>query len=155
MSRIWLDHEDISFGGRIEYLSCEECRYKTFRLKLYAETDMNYVGVIGLTDINNKRLLITRYDWEQLIPVLGNKFHGFHEYFENKINNLFNSNEYKFIAWKEVAREDYGTETKYICPQCNSYLNSLKSTNFEEFINQGGEIITLNIHNQTNGGNPI
>lgn len=42
---IILGNENLSIGGFLEWLRCEDCDFNTYRLILQADTDAVYMGV--------------------------------------------------------------------------------------------------------------
>jgi len=57
---IYLDGENVSTGGQVEYYRCNSGIYETFCLQLYRETDSVYIGVISVTSVESAELVITR-----------------------------------------------------------------------------------------------
>ena len=90
---IYLDSENISTGGKVEFIKCSTCNFDSFKLELSADTDMVYQDVIGFINRERKELLLTHLSDEE--------FHNFSNYSEKqlseRVNNIFKENDFTFI----------------------------------------------------------
>ena len=57
---IYLDGENISKGGTIEFIKCVNCGHEGISLHLFSDTDMVYQRVIGYGSRMKKELVLTR-----------------------------------------------------------------------------------------------
>lgn len=94
---IHLGGEKISVGGFLKLMNCDKCNFNTQRLILQADTDMVYMGVVGLTDLKRKRIVITHVNREE--------WNNFKEYMpvklEARINEMFNVNSFKHFQFQK------------------------------------------------------
>jgi hypothetical protein len=121
-----LGSENLSAGGQVEHLKCTSCGFESFSLGLSADTDMIYQGVVGLTDINQRRLLITRLSYKEYV------FYNDEvpAQLENRINRIFNTDSFKYLK-------------NHPCPKCNELFNTVGYESFESFVGNGGIIIAV------------
>jgi hypothetical protein len=135
---IWLGSENISKGGYISNLKCSKCDNVTFHLRLNAEMDSNYMGVVGLTDSKNKRLVITHLNSEEW----QNWEKGIKAEIEQRVNDEFNCKDFEFFEWNYF---EYNNEKTYhpTCSNCSSFLNQTGHLSFYNFVKSGGKIISI------------
>ncbi|MGK0307481.1 MAG: hypothetical protein ACI8RP_000433 [Urechidicola sp.] len=137
---IHLGGERISVGGFIELLACTKCNFKTQRLILQSDTDMVYMGVVGLTDLKRKRIVIThlsRDEWKKYKEYVPAKLEG-------RINQIFNVDSFKYFNFEKLESEQSNkAEFGIFCPNCSGVIEKDKHESFDEFIEKGGDIITL------------
>jgi len=141
-SLIYLGGERISTGGFLENMKCVTCEFESKRLILQADTDMVYMGVVGLTDLENNRIVITHLskkewqDYKNQVP----------EKLEERINTLFNSNSFKFFEQKHFY-EKVTNEKIYrpICLNCSDYLEKVDYQSFDHYIKSGGKLISIDV----------
>lgn len=133
--------ENISIGGNVALLKCVDCGFETFTLDLQSDTDMVYQGIVSLTDLKKKRLLITGVttkefnNYESEIP----------ENLEERINEIFNVNSFKFFVLKSFSinkEKIYGCT----CPLCENYLGKTSIESFETFVENGGILIGMDVY---------
>ena len=141
---IYLGSENMSIGGTVEFIKCCKCNFNGFRLQLFADTDMVYQGVIGFVNIERKELLLTYLSSEE--------YNNFKKYNGNqlteRVNKIFQQNDFVFYKSKHFLNEN---EEKYwasICPKCESSFELKRRINFQEFIKEGGKIITYHLYDK-------
>jgi hypothetical protein len=135
-----LGSENISAGGQVDYLKCSQCDFKTFTLGLSADTDMVYQGVVGLTDLDKKRLLVTRLTYKEFI----NTYEEVPENLEKRINNVFNVESFKYFKVGLTFSRDSGEKVCcYSCPKCSNYLENSHQESFGDFIENGGVLLGM------------
>jgi len=137
---IYLGGERISVGGFLELMNCDKCNFITQRLILQADTDVVYMGVVGLTDLKRKRVVITHVNREE--------WNKFKEYvpikLEERINEIFNVNSFKHFQFqKDEMDKSKGSNYKINCPDCAGKLVKVKYQSFDEYIENGGEILSI------------
>jgi hypothetical protein len=146
--KIFLEGEDLSKGGQIFYLNCDNCfdKNKTkicsrIDYLLFSETDMNYMGVIGLISNELKEIIFTR--------LTSNEFNNYGTHTPKLIADKIN----KFLNRQDLIPQNMGGYTTvndidfryHECQNCGSKLNLKEKVDFEKFILDEGKIITLSI----------
>src|SRR6476620_8806488 len=93
---IYLNRENISVGGQVEYYICNSCSYQTFCLQLYTDAAMVYLGVVGLISIEQNELVI--------IQLTQQEFQNFKninkQTIAERINKLFNRTDFVYLENK-------------------------------------------------------
>ena len=121
-------------------MKCESCNFKSHRLILQADTDMVYMGVMGLTDLKRKRIVIThlnRFEWNHYKEAVPKKL-------EDRINRIFNVDSFKNFSYEKIqSNHAEQSKLRIVCPECSGTLTKERYLSFDEFIEQGGEIITM------------
>ena len=142
-SHIYLGGERISTGGHIELMKCANCDFNSYRLILHSDTDMVYVGVVGLTDLNKRRLLIKHVsrreynDSKKQIP----------KGLEQRINQIFNTDSFVYFDQTYFIHKESGEKIfRPICPKCSDYLIRTSYESFDDFIRKGGQVISMDVH---------
>lgn len=140
---IYLGGEKISIGGAIEKVSCSNCNFTSKRLVLHSDTDMVYVGVVGLTDQKTDRILITHLsdeEWDNYSDQVPEKL-------EQRINNLFKSSSFIYYDQKHFTdKVSKMSIYRPICPKCSDYMEKNGTQSFGQYISSGGKIISMDIY---------
>ena len=107
--------EKISIWGFVELMNCDKCKLKSQRLILQADTDMVYRGVVGLTDLKRKRIVITHLNQEEW-----NNFKEFvPDKLEERINEIFNVSSFRYFQYNRGKGDEFnGSQFKISCPVC-------------------------------------
>lgn len=142
---VYLGNENVSIGGQIEHLKCVQCQFTTFTLGLYADTDVVYKGIISLTDLEQKRLLITHLNYSE--------FNNYHEilpdHLNNRINTIFNVDSFHFFKLQQYPKNGGEPQIfRYPCPKCYAYLEKIDHETFESFVKNGGVLLTLDVYEE-------
>lgn len=138
-NKIFLGGENISKGGFLEELKCISCNFTSKRLILQSDTDMVYMGVVGLTDIKEDRILIThlnKEEWDNFKDYLPEKL-------EERINKEMKSSNFVYFKFGTKMNDDNELIKKISCPKCSGSLEKSCYQSFENYIENGGEILTL------------
>ena len=139
---IYLDGENISTGGQVEYYRCDNCSHETFCLQLYRETDSVYIGIINVTAADSKELVITR--------LTRHEFQHFgqipKQIIADRINNFLNRKDLIYVELKHFVLNNGEKVFGKACPKCKEHMSRQKYKSLETFIEEGGKIITYSIH---------
>lgn len=148
---IYLDDENLSTGGQVEYLDCNNCQispdsfpYSTFVLRLNADHDSMYTGVVGLTSCKQNEIIITRLTREEY------KNYGKYSMalVTERLNKFLNRDDLEFKNMAPFTDNNGNKFLDYACVHCGDRLTSTKRKNLERFISDGGRIITIGIFEQ-------
>lgn len=135
---IYLGSENISIGGKVEFIKCSACNFDSFRLELSADTDMVYQDVIGFVNKEHKELLLTHLSDEE--------FHNFNNYSGNqlseRVNKVFKENDFTFYKSKHFSNQNGEEYWAPICPKCENSFQPERKISLDDFIKEGGKIIT-------------
>lgn len=139
---IYLGSENISIGGKVEFIKCSQCQFDSFRLELSADTDMVYQGVIGLVSRERREMLLTHLSEDE--------FRNFKDYSGNqlaaRVNQIFQEREFTFYKSKHFTSKNGEPYWAAICPNCESSFLSERKLSLGEFIKEGGKIITYSLY---------
>lgn len=143
--KVYLGSENVSIGGQVEHLMCVQCRFTTFTLGLYADTNMVYSGIVSLTDLEQKRLLITHLNYSE--------FNNYHEMLpdqlNNRINTIFNADSFRYFKLQQYPKNGGQPQIfRYPCPKCYAYLEKTGHETFESFVKNGGVLLTLDVYQE-------
>ncbi len=142
---IYLDGENVSTGGTVEFVKCINCKYEAIALQLFADTDMVYHGVIGHGSRQTKELVLTRLTREEYNAY--GRLTG--KELSSRLNNIFKRADLEYFKSRHFIKEDGEKIWARICPNCDSYFVLEKRLNFDDFIKQGGKVICYSIHERT------
>lgn len=135
---IYLGSENISTGGKVEFIKCSKCNFDSFRLELSADTDMVYQAVIGFVNRERKELLLTHLSDKE--------FNNFENYSGNelseRVNAVFKENDFTFYKSKHFTYQNCEQYWAPICPKCGSSFQTERKISLEDFIKEDGKVIT-------------
>ena len=136
--QVLLGGQDLAIGGTIINLECNNCGFVSCKLDLAADTDMTYMGIIGLTDTNVNRIIATYLTHEE-INMLPTDFKAI---VEKRMNTIFNTNSLVYYYFEscfdeKTAANNYGCK----CPKCQSIFEISNTLSLVDYINSGGEVI--------------
>lgn len=141
---IYLGSENISIGGKVEFIKCSACNFESFRLELSADTDMVYKEVIGFVNKEHKELLLTHVSDEE--------FHNFSNYSGNelseRVNTVFKGNGFTFYKSKHFTDQNGEEYWAPVCPKCESSFQTERKISLEDFIKEGGKVITYSLYDK-------
>ncbi len=142
---IYLDGENVTTGGTVEFVKCINCKYEAIALQLFADTDMVYHGIIGHGSRQTKELVLTRLtrkEYESYGRLTGKEL-------SSRLNNIFNRVDLEYFKSRHFIKGDGEKIWAKICPNCDSFFALERRLKFDEFIKQGGKIICYSIHERT------
>ena len=146
MMKIYLEGENISMGGSVEYLKCSSCRFQSFRLLLSADTDMVYQGIVGFTSVEKKELVLNRMttdEYNQYDKLTGKQL-------SERMNRLLNRSDLEYYKSRHFIKEDKKIFWATICPKCEGYFIIQKRIDFNQFMKDGGKIISVSESDEIN-----
>ena len=141
---IYLDGENISKGGTVEFIKCVNCGHEGISLHLLSDTDMVYQRVIGHGSKIKKELVLTRLtkdEYNSYARLTGRELSA-------RINATFNREDLEYFKSGHFIRSDGDKIWANICPTCDSYFELQKSMDFDQFIKEGGRIVCYSIHDR-------
>ncbi len=131
----FLGHENIT-RGTIRKLKCHHCDFECDYFSIIGDTEaMNFLGVIGLTNLHAKEIFIThltRNEFQEY-KTLDSKT------VSNRLEKLLNRNNLLYFK-KKV--NDQG-QLYYPCPKCEAELSIINETTISEYVEQSGKIYTI------------
>ncbi|MEJ8755658.1 hypothetical protein WG947_01505 [Pontibacter sp. H259] len=139
---IYLDGENISTGGQVEYYRCDECTYETFCLQLYRDTDSVYIGIISVTSTDKAEIVITR-----LTPHEFQRFGRIpKQAIAERINTFLGRTDLIYVANKQFLLNNGEMVFEKACPKCQAHMSRNEHKSLETFVSEGGKVITFSIH---------
>jgi hypothetical protein len=136
---VTLNGINLSIGGEIEYFKCVNCSKEVFGLMLSADTDMVYYGIFSVSSMEKNELVIT-----YLTPYELNNWNKFPKReLASRINKSLSRNDLVYIDRKSFELKNGESVFVPACPQCEGRTLKVNSKSLEEFMIEGGNIITI------------
>lgn len=131
----YLGHENIS-RGTIKKLRCKHCNFECDCFKIVGDTEaMNFLGVIGLTNLNAKEIFIThltRQEYQEYGTIDSKRINARLEKLLKRSNLVYFRN--KFDTQGRIFLS---------CPICESEMATTNEITLSEYVNEGGKIYTI------------
>lgn len=132
---IYLRNENIS-RATIRKLQCINCIFSFHCFSIIGDTEaMNFVGIIGLTNLESKEIFITHLT---KVEFQDYKFMA-KEQVETRIKNLLNRTN---IVWLK-KNTDINGKLFVPCQKCNNKMDILHEISLSEYIDLGGKIYMI------------
>ena len=99
---IYLDGENISTGGTVEFIKCVNCGFESIALQLCADTDMVYHGIIGHGSKEKKEVVLTRLtrdEYNSYNRLTGKKL-------SERLNTVFNRDDLEYFKSRHFINAD-------------------------------------------------
>jgi len=131
----YLGHENIS-RGTIRQLKCSNCNFSCDCFSIIGDTEaMNFLGIIGLTNLDSKEIIITHLTKDEFQEYKSLK----REKVETRIKKLLNR---KNLVWLK-KKSDVNGKLFHPCLKCDNQMNISQELSLSEYINFGGKIYTI------------
>lgn len=141
---IYLDGENISTGGTVEFIKCANCGHEGIALQLFSDTDMVYQRVIGHGSKRKKELVLTRLtkdEYSAFGRLTGRQLSA-------RLNATFNREDVEYYKSRHFIKSDGDKVWAKICPTCDSYFELIQSMDFKQFIKEGGKVVCYSVHDE-------
>ena len=131
----YLGHENIS-RATIRKLKCGKCDFECDCFSIIGASEaMNFMGIIGLTNLNSKEIFIThltRNEFQEYKTIDSKTVTA-------RLEKLLNRHSLLYLRKKA---NDLG-QLYYPCPKCNSEMPLINEITISDFVDQGGKIYTI------------
>lgn len=134
----YFNNENIS-RAKVINLECDNCNLKTLSFEIVGDSwAMNFIGIIGLFDIEKEELFITH--------LTKNEYQNYRAINQDVISNRMRLliNRENLIFLKNEIDENSKLYKK--CTKCGEKLEQTQILSLAEFASNGGKIYTIGIY---------
>lgn len=138
----YLGAENIS-RGTIREMKCSKCGFRCDCFSIIGDTEaMNYLGIIGLTNGNEKEVFITHLTRSefQAYRTIDSKM------VSSRLEKLLNRDKLIYLK-KRVNNQGI---LYYPCENCNSEMTLFNEVTLMEYVKEGGKVYTIENYNYPN-----